>query len=283
MGYLKFENENIFLEKSNKIILTDYGMFFKFMQYLKGIEKGTFQVEYNGLKLTNKNTLIIDLSSVSSLVSIFDTENKIVEEYIKYNFENLNLNFEDEECLSDILKKYMYKMFDDMNYKELEFDYIKLLKSYSKVFIRNSNDLIKMISVLLNSNNIKEIIIIYKNNILNEFKLSEVKSFNTDKILLFEICDKQSQIEMDDNIIIFDKEITQIRVDDFLDLIINRSKIYKTDNKEIYSYLIAKILFYSIDRKEVDIVKKYKNEISELVSILNEEFKINLKNLQGYI
>lgn len=283
MGYLKFENENIFLERKNKIILTDYSMFFKFMKYLKGIEQGCLQVEYNDLKLTNKNTLLIDLSSISSLTSIFEIENKIVDEYVKYNFENFNFDIEDEKCLNNILKKYIYQMFEDMNDKEFEIDYIKLLKSYLNIFIKDSNDLIKMINTILNNNNLKEIIIIYKKNILKEFKLCEIETLTSNKVHLFEICDKESNIELNDNIIIFDKEITQIRVDDFCDLIINRSEIYKSENKEIYSYLIFKILFYSINRKEVDLMKKYNDEISELARILNEEFKFNLKDLQGYI
>jgi hypothetical protein len=109
--------------------------------------------------------------------------------------------------------------------------------------------------------------------------LQEIENLENDKIILFEICDKLSYLEQKDNILIFNSEITQIRVDEFLDLIIGKSKIYNYDDKENYTYLINKILFYSINQKEVDIMKKYIKEISELVEILRKEFKINLTDV----
>ena len=258
-------------------------MFFEFMKCIKEVENGNSRVEYNGLKLTNKNTLIIDLSSISSLTYIFEKENRIIEEYIKYNFENLKFDIQDEEYINNIFKKYINNMFNNLNDEEIEVDYIKILKTCSKIYIKDKNDLINIIKSILKSDTLKEIIIIYKKSILNEFKFYEIEQINDEKIHLFEICDKNSTINYGDNIIIFDKEITQIRVDDFLELILNKTKTFKNLDKETYSYLIAKILFYSIDKKEVDLMKKYNNEISELAKILNDEFKFNLKDLHGYI
>ena len=283
MGYLKFENENLFIEKKNKIILTEYNMFFKFMKYLYGIEQGNLQVEYNGLILNNKNTLIIDLSSITSLTLIFSNENRIIDEYTKYNLEKLNISLEDETIMNETIKKYAKELFNNLCCEEFEINWTKLLKSYSQIIIKNSSDLIKVISSILENDNLKELIILYKRSILKEFKLYEIEEFVNDKVHLFEICDKESYLEINDNILIFDKEITQIRVDDFLDLILEKSKIYQNENKDTYSNLISKILFYTINRKEVDLMMKYKDEISELVKILDEEFKINLSNVHGYI
>lgn len=284
MGYLKYENENIFLDGVNKIILTEYKQFYRFMKNIKGIENGSIKVEYNNLNLTNKNTLIIDLSNVSSLVEIFSNNNRIIEEYLKIKLEKLIFMQEDEEKLNNIIKQYLIEMFGKNQELNVEIDYLKLLKSNSNISIKNEDDFFNMIySILKDSNNIKQMIIIYKKSLLNAFKLQEVEYIKSDKICLFEICDKESQIDINDNILVFDKEITQIRVDDFFDLIIDKNKTFNKESKETYSFLITKILFYSINRKEVDLMKKYSKEISELVEILDGEFKINLKDTLGYI
>ncbi len=284
MGYLKYENENIFLDGVNKIILTEYKQFYRFMKNIKGIENGSIKVEYNNLNLTNKNTLIIDLSNVSSLVEIFSNNNRIIEEYLKVKLEKLIFMQEDEEKLNNIIKQYLTEMFGKNQELNVEIDYLKLLKSNSNISIKNEDDFLNMIySILTDSNNIKQMIIIYKKSLLKAFKLQEVEYIQSDKVCLFEICDKESQIDINDNILVFDKEITQIRVDDFFDLIIDKNKTFNRESKETYSFLIAKILFYSINRKEVDLMKKYSKEISELVEILDGEFKINLEDTLGYI
>lgn len=284
MGYLKYENENIFLDGVNKIILTEYKQFYRFMKNIKGIENGSIKVEYNNLNLTNKNTLIIDLSNVSSLVEIFSNNNRIIEEYLKVKLEKLIFMQEDEEKLNNIIKQYLTEMFGKNQELNVEIDYLKLLKSNFNISIKNEDDFLNMIySILTDSNNIKQMIIIYKKSLLKAFKLQEVEYIQSDKVCLFEICDKESQIDINDNILVFDKEITQIRVDDFFDLIIDKNKTFNRESKETYSFLIAKILFYSINRKEVDLMKKYSKEISELVEILDGEFKINLEDTLGYI
>lgn len=282
-GYLKYDNQNLFLEKVNKIILTEYGQFYEFMKNIKGIERGKSKVEYNNLKLTNKNTLIIDLSSISTLVTMLSDDNRLIEEYIKLNLEKLIFLQDDEENINSIVKQYLTKMYGNKQTFNVEIDYLKILKSNSNIKIQDKEDFINMINFVSNSDIIKQIFVIYKKSILNELKMKEIEYIENDKMCFFEICDKESYIDVEDNILIFDKEITQLRADDFFELIIRKSKIFKEDNKEIYSFLINKILFYAIDRKEVDIMKKYDKEISEMVEILQDEFKISLKNTSDYI
>lgn len=282
-GYLKYDNQNLFLEKFNKIILTEYCQFYEFMKNIKGIEDGKSKVEYNNLKLTNKNTIVIDLSSISSLVMMLSDNNKLTEEYIKLNLEKLIFSQDDEEELNNIVKQYLIKMFGNRQTFNVEIDYLKILKNNSNIKIQDKEDFINMINFILDSDTIKQIFVIYKKSILNELKMGEIEYIENDKMCFFEICDKESHIDFEDNILIFDKEITQLRADDFYDLIIRRGKFYKDDNKELYSFLINKILFYAIDRKEVDIMKKYDKEISEMVEILQDEFKISLKNTSDYI
>jgi hypothetical protein len=276
MYFLKYDNTNLFLERKNKIILTDYVLFYRFLQVLKRVECNKEIVELNGLKLNNKNTLIIDLSSISAIINIFNDDNKIIDEYLKIKLDNLIFESQDEEIINNIIKNYLEKSFGEYREYSIELDYLKILKSCSNLSIDNGEILLDMINSIERSNNIKQIIIIYKKSIINKFKLQEIENLEDDKIILFEICDKLSFLEQGDNILIFNREITQMRVDEFVDLIIKKSKIYNNDDRETYTYLINKILFYSINQKEVDIMKKYTKEISELVEILYKEFKINL-------
>ena len=283
IGLLKYKNESLFLERVNKIILTEYSQFYMFMKKLKEIENGITNIEYNNLKLTNKNTLIIDLSSISSLINEFSKNSKLIEEYIKLKLEKMIFLQTDEEILNNIVNQYLLKMFGNKQAKNVEIDYLKLLKNNSNIELKTQDDFVDIIKFVLDSDSIKNVIVIYKKSILNEFKLQEIEYIQSDKMCLFEICNKESHIDIGDNILFFDKEITQIRASDFFDLIINKSMFYKNENKETYSYLINKILFYSIDRKEVDIMKRYKNEISELVEILQKEFNISLNDTLDYI
>lgn len=267
MYYFNYDNENLFLEKHNKIILISYINFYYFMKKLKEMNK----IELNGLRLTTKNTLIIDLTSISSLINIFNSNNNLVDSYIKIKLNNLVVNQEDDEILKSIINKYLESMFES---KFDDIDYIKLFKAYSNLNIENEKKFFKMLNSIINSDEYEEIMIFYKRSIINEFKLQNIEEINNEKVILFEICDKESKLELNDNILIFDKEITQLRVDDFFDLIINKSRKYDAKNKDTYIYLINKILFYAINGKEVDLVKKYENEISELTEILNKEFKL---------
>ena len=280
MGFLKYDNENLFIEKNNKIILTKYKKYFEFMKSINGIEENKSNIEYNGLKLSNKNTLFIDLTSINGLVKIFSNKNKLIDEYIKYKIENLILTQEDEECIYSILVKYLKDINND---KEtiIDIDFYKLVKSYLNVEIEDAMDFLKIFNITLKSNNISNVFVFYKSSMLKEFKLFDLLEIENDKLYLFEICDKESTIYQNDNILFFDSEITQIQVDTLFELIVK--KLNKDIDKDIYLYLISKIFFYSINKKEVDIMSKYLNEISELCEIIYKEFKLNLIDTSDYI
>ena len=278
MYYLNYDNENLFLEQYNKIILISYINFYYFMKKLKEMNK----IELNGLRLTTKNTLIIDLTSISSLISIFNDNNNIVDSYVKIKLNNLVINQEDDEILKNIINKYLKSTFES-EFDDIDIDYIKLFKMYSNLNIENEKIFFKMLNSIINSDEYEEVLIFYKRSIINEFKLQNIEELNNKKVILFEICDKDSKLEINDNILIFDKEITQLRVDELFDMIINKSQKYDAKNRDIYIYLIKKILFYAINGKEVDLVRKYENEISELTKILNKEFKLKFTDTSDYL
>ena len=278
MYYLNYDNENIFLEQNNKIILINYIKFYYFMKKLKEMNK----VELNGLRLTTKNTLIIDLTSISSLINIFNGNNNIVDSYTKIKLNDLVINQEDDYALKNIINKYLASIFE-CKFEDIDIDYIKLFKVYSNLEIEDEKIFFKMIDSIISSDEFEEVIIFYKRSIINEFKLQNIEKINDKKVILFEICDKESKLEINDNILIFDKEITQLRVDELYDMIINKIPKCNVKNEDTYIYLINKILFYAINRKEVDLVKKYEKEINELTEILNKEFKLNFTDTSDYL
>ena len=259
MYYLNYDNENIFLEQNNKIILINYIKFYYFMKKLKEMNK----VELNGLRLTTKNTLIIDLTSISSLINIFNGNNNIVDSYTKIKLNDLVINQEDDYALKNIINKYLASIFE-CKFEDIDIDYIKLFKVYSNLEIEDEKIFFKMIDSIISSDEFEE-------------------KINDKKVILFEICDKESKLEINDNILIFDKEITQLRVDELYDMIINKIPKCNVKNEDTYIYLINKILFYAINRKEVDLVKKYEKEINELTEILNKEFKLNFTDTSDYL
>lgn len=278
MYYLNYDNENIFLEQNNKIILINYINFYYFMKKLKEMNK----VELNGLRLTTKNTLIIDLTSISSLINIFNGNNNIVDSYTKIKLNDLVINQEDDYILKNIISKYLESIFES-KFEDIDIDYMKLLKVYANIEIEDENTFFKMVNSIISSDEYEEVIILYKRSIINEFKLQNIEKINDKKVILFEICDKESKLEINDNILIFDKEITQLRVDELYDMIINKISKCNVKNKDTYIYLINKILFYAINRKEVDLMKKYEKEINELTEILNKEFKLRFTDTSDYL
>lgn len=283
MEYLKFNNEKIYIEKNNKIILTNYNWYLKFMNEILNINenKNSMAVEINGLKLTNKNTLIIDLTSASSVTRVFSNANKIIDEYIKTKLDSFIINAEQEEIMNNSINELLEELYHNSSFVEL--DLLRILKNYSDVSIKNSEDFIKVVKELTKSENLKKIIVIYKKSLFDFMKLHEIKELDEDKITFFEICDKKSILTNEDNIIIFDNEIFQITYAELSELIYRKFNNFDSADKELYEYLINKTFFYSIDEKEVDIMRKHINEIEKINKIFREEFKLNLNNTLDYI
>lgn len=283
MEYLKFNNEKIYIEKNNKIILTNYNWYLKFMNEILNINenKNSRAVEINGLKLNNKNTLIIDLTSVSSVTRVFSNANKIIDEYIKTKLDSFIINVEQEEIMNNSVNELLEELYHNSSFVEL--DLLKILRNYSDVAIKNSEDFIKVVKELTKSETLKKIILIYKKSLFDFMKLHEIKELDEDKITFFEICDKKSILMNEDNIIIFGNEIFQITYAELSELIYRKFDNFDSADKELYEYLINKTFFYSIDEKEVDIMRKHINEIEKINKILSEEFKLNLNNTLDYI
>lgn len=283
MFYLKYKNENFFIVKNNKLIITSYEKYYKFLkEILKINESKDTNIEFNGLKLNTKNTLIIDLTSIASATKIFNSDNRLINEYIKTSLENYNMDYEKENSINFTINEIMKKLYEKLHIEDIEIDVLKLIKSYTNFYINTNEDFFVVLNGIIKSDNLNNIFIIYKKGILDFLKLSELEYMKNDKIILFEICDSNSKFKDYDNILFFGNDIYQMTYNDLVDLIISKSKI-KDLNRELFEFLLNNVFFYSINKKEVDIMKKYLQEIIIINDVLNKEFGINLMDTLGYI
>ncbi|MBS5857788.1 MAG: hypothetical protein ACLTKT_04795 [Clostridia bacterium] len=283
MFYLKYRNENFFIVKNNKIIITSYEQYYEFLkEILKINESKDTNIELNGLKLNAKNTLIVDLSSIASATKIFNSENRLISEYIKTSLENYNIDYEKENSINLSINEIMKNLYKEVQIEEVEIDILKLVKSHTNFCINTNEDFFGVINEIVKSEDLKNIFVIYKKSILDFLKLNELEYIKSDKILLFEICDSNSKFKDDDNILFFDKDIYQITYNNLVDLILSKSKI-RDLNRELFEFLLNNIFFYSINKKEVDIMRKHLKEIIIINDVLNKEFKINLMDTLDYI
>lgn len=283
MFYLKYRNENYFIVKNNKIIITSYEKYYEFLKEIFKInESKDTNIEFNALKLNTKNTLIVDLSSIASATKIFDSENRIINEYIKASLENYNIDYEKENTINLTINEIMKNLYKELQTEDIEIDILKLIKSHTNFSINNNEDFLVVLNEIVKSEDLKNIFIIYKKGILDFFKLNELEYIKNEKIILFEICDSNSKFKDDDNILFFDKDIYQITYNNLVDLILSKSKI-RDLNRELFEFLLNHIFFYSINKKEVDIMRKHLKEIIIINDVLNKEFKINLMDTLDYI
>lgn len=283
MFYLKYRNENFFIVKNNKIIITSYEQYYEFLkEILKINESKDTNIELNGLKLNAKNTLIVDLYSIASATKIFNSENRLISEYIKTSLENYNIDYEKENSINLSINEIMKNLYKEVQIEEVEIDILKLVKSHTNFCINTNEDFFGVINEIVKSEDLKNIFVIYKKSILDFLKLNELEYIKSDKILLFEICDSNSKFKDDDNILFFDKDIYQITYNNLVDLILSKSKI-RDLNRELFEFLLNNIFFYSINKKEVDIMRKHLKEIIIINDVLNKEFKINLMDTLDYI
>lgn len=283
MFYLKYRNENFFIVKNNKIIITSYEKYYEFLKEIFKInESKNTNIELNGLKLNTKNTLIVDLSSIASATKIFNSENRLINEYIKTSLENYNMDYEKENSINLNINEIMKNLYKELQIEDVEIDILKLIKSHTNFYINTNEEFFVVINEIVKSEDLKNIFIIYKKSILDFLKLNELEYIKNEKIILFEICDSNSKFKDDDNILFFDKDIYQITYNNLLDLILSKSKI-RDLNRELFEFLLNNIFFYSINKKEVDIMRKHLKEIIIINDVLNKEFKINLMDTLDYI
>lgn len=157
MKYLKYNNENFYVTNINRIILTKYNKYYDFMKELLKINNSkNIKIEFNGLILNSKNTLIIDFSSITTAIKVLDNESRIIDEYIKSKLEKDIIFIEQEKILNDTINKILNQTYGGLKKENIEIDILKLIKSNTNLSIDNADDFLEMLNEILKNERIKK-------------------------------------------------------------------------------------------------------------------------------
>lgn len=201
----------------------------------------------------------------------------IIDEYIKTKIENVNYDIQKEEKINRSINEILNELYcRDFN---IEVDLIKMIKSYSNITINSSKDLMQIINYILNYSLIKQIIIIYKKDILDFLNINEeIEKIDLTNVIKIEVCDKNSKFNEFDNLMFFSREVNQITYKEFMRLSFNKLGVNDLKCEKEYKNLIEKILLYAIDKKEVDFMINDIEKIRKINEMLYEEFNLNDNN-----
>ena len=152
MFYLKYRNENFFIVKNNKLIITSYEQYYEFLKEILIInESKDTKIEFNGVKLNSKNTLIVDLSSIASATKIFNSENRLINEYIKTSLDNYSIDYEKENTINLTINEIMKNLYKELQLEDVEIDILKLVKSHTTFAINNNDDFFVVLNEIVKS------------------------------------------------------------------------------------------------------------------------------------
>lgn len=272
---LNILNQELFLEQLNKFVILDRATYLNFVKAIisinnKDINKA--KIDVNGLVLNDKNTMIIDFSSISSYCNTIYGNIKLKDEYIKTKLENYN----DRDIKQSILNNEIVKILNS-NYKGLydtdfTIDIDKIIKQYTSIQINTDYDFFKILKYVIEKSSIKQYIIIYSKNIIDDFKIKKyIDNITYENVIKIELCSEKSIISKSDNITFVKDMFYQISGSELYNLI-------KFHNKEINDEDIEKYFITSINNEGVD--KMNENKIIKLKKICNE--RLNILNLKGF-
>ena len=227
----------------------------------------------DGSELNDKNTIILDFSSIYSYCNTIYYNKILKDEYIKLKLEN----YVDRDRKQLLINEEISKIIDS-NYKGLyEEDFIvdidKIVKLYTKIIIKDEQDFFKILKYVIEYSSIKQYIIIYSKNILQDLKIqSYIDNISDNKVIKIELCSEESKICKNDNITFVKELFYQISGSELYNLI-------KLKNEDIKDREIENFFISSLNFKGVDNMKN--NKIVRLNKICNERLKIlNLKDFE---
>ena len=184
-----------------------------------------------------------------------------------------DINEQMEEIVSLITKKY-----PKYNEKNLYDEQNKIYYSINMILnsLDNKNlekDFFKILKYVIEYSSIKQYIIIYSKNILQDLKIqSYIDNISDNKVIKIELCSEESKICKNDNITFVKELFYQISGSELYNLI-------KLKNEDIKDREIENFFISSLNFKGVDNMKN--NKIVRLNKICNERLKIlNLKDFE---
>lgn len=256
-------SQEVFFEKDNKFIVLDYE---KYLEFLKNILYLNNNVTINGLKLNDKNSLVIDFTSITSLCNLISEESKISTEYLKTKIDNYDI-LESEKRIVDNINELLQQI--KLNNIACELDIRKILKQSLKLDIRDKNELIDMIEYIIKKSNIKQFIILYSNKILKAFKLTEKieKLKENDNVLEIEICTDDTKISKNDNITIVSDMLYQVSGNDLFNIIKENDETIS--DEDIENYLLFSLFGKRVDNVDNKVIKKIFYICKERLNLTN--------------
>lgn len=266
---LNINNQDIYLEKHNKFVITDSKNYMKFIKTLLSINNKEISPEYievNGMQLTDRNTLVIDFSSIYSFCNTAYGTNRIKDEYVKLKLEN----YEDRDKKQIILNNEILKILNT-NYKglfneDINVDLDKIVKQYVDVRINSEKEFFKILNYIIENSSIKQYILIYSRELIQELKIEKyIENISNEKVINIELCSTNSKIGRKDIITFVQEMFYQISGNELYKLI--------QFQNEISDENIEKYFFKSIKLKEDDDMEKKKIK-KKLNKICKERFKL---------
>ena len=109
---LSILSQELFLEQLNKFVILDRNSYLNFIKVLISVnnkELESYKIDVNGLVLNDKNTMVIDFSSISSYCSTIYGNNKLKDEYIKTKIENYSERDKEQIILNHEINRILKK------------------------------------------------------------------------------------------------------------------------------------------------------------------------------
>ena len=253
--------ENITIEKNNKVLITNYDKYIEFYKYF--YEMSNIFIENK--KILKKDCVFIDITTIAGIIKELEfKKNTLLYDFILIKYNEIAINKKDE-FYSAFLKQIEY-LKSNMN---LEFELIPE-EIIDKVIIQNINTKINYARLIKDFENILHFVVSY--NINKTYIIIYNSSFfqmsrNLDNCYTFDV---NSYLNVKDYNILISDEIRNINYELLIEYL---KEIWPVDyfEQEIET-LLEEYFSYGIHKK---IFKNKKEKMYLLSSIINKEYKFH--------
>lgn len=253
--------ENITIEKNNKVLITNYDKYIEFYKYF--YEMSNIFIENK--EILKKDCVFIDITTIAGIIKELEfKKNTLLYDFILIKYNEIDINKKDE-FYSAFLKQIEY-LKSNMN---LEFELIPE-EIIDKVIIQNINTKINYARLIKDFENILHFVVNY--NINKTYIIIYNSSFfqmsrNLDNCYTFDV---NSYLNVKDYNILISDEIRNINYELLIEYL---KEIWPVDyfEQEIEN-LLEEYFSYGIHKK---IFKNKKEKMYLLSSIINKEYKFH--------
>ena len=274
MNRVNVLNQELFLEQFNKFIVLDRKSYLDFIRVLTSInnKESKEKISINGMELNEKNTMILDFSSIYSYCNTVYYNKILKDEYIKLKLENYIDRDKKQLLITEEINKIINSNYKGLYEEDFIVDIDKIVKLYTNITITGEKDFFKILKYVIEYSSIKQYIIIYSKTLLQDFNIQGyIDNINDNKVIKIELCSEKSKICKNDNITFVKELFYQISGSELYNLI-------KLKNVDIIDRDIENLFMSSLNYKGDDNMKK--DKIIRLKKICNE--RLNILNLKEF-